>query len=123
MKPKRERERIPQSQVLAWLQEHHPNLQAEIDRAWLWISTPLPGDDKKPIRESLKEYGFIFSRRGGHPRHCPNSGEPFETHPDTSAGSQRYVEDCAVCCRPIEVSLRVDADAELLDVSPATDRD
>jgi transcription elongation factor Elf1 len=55
--------------------------------------------------------------------HCPYCGESFETQTDTSAGSQRYVEDCAVCCRPIEVHLRVDPDGELLDVSTATDRD
>ena len=39
---------------------------------------------------------------------CPYCGEPLELVVDTSAGPQRYVEDCAVCCRPIEVS--VDAD-------------
>jgi len=55
--------------------------------------------------------------------HCPYCGEGFETVVDLSAGSQRYVEDCAVCCKPIEVSLRVSEDNELLDVSTATDRD
>ena len=54
---------------------------------------------------------------------CPYCGESFETVADLSAGSQHYVEDCAVCCRPIEVSLRVGEDGELLDVSTATDRD
>ena len=29
---------------------------------------------------------------------------------DCSAGSQEYTEDCAVCCRPIAVSIRIDAD-------------
>ena len=42
---------------------------------------------------------------------------------DLSAGSQSYVEDCAVCCRPIEIALRVGDDGELLDVSTRTDRD
>ena len=55
--------------------------------------------------------------------HCPYCGEAFETSVDLSAGSQRYVEDCAVCCKPIEVLLRVSDDGELLDVSTATDRD
>jgi hypothetical protein len=27
---------------------------------------------------------------------------------DLSAGSQHYVEDCEVCCSPIEVSYRVE---------------
>jgi len=55
--------------------------------------------------------------------HCPYCGEAFETSVDLSAGSQRYIEDCAVCCKPIEVLLRVGADGELQDVSTATDRD
>ena len=55
--------------------------------------------------------------------HCPYCGEAFETSVDLSAGSQRYIEDCAVCCKPIEVLLRVGGDGELLDVSTATDRD
>ena len=55
--------------------------------------------------------------------HCPYCGESFDTHVDLSAGSQRYVEDCAVCCRPIEVHARVDDDGELLGVDTTTDRD
>jgi hypothetical protein len=38
---------------------------------------------------------------------CPYCGEPFETTADTSAGSCTYVEDCQVCCQPIEMELRV----------------
>ena len=33
---------------------------------------------------------------------CPYCGEPFETLVDYSAGSSSYIEDCQVCCRPIE---------------------
>ena len=54
---------------------------------------------------------------------CPYCGESYETTVDLSAGSQHYVEDCAVCCRPIEVALRVDDAGELLGISTATDRD
>ncbi len=39
---------------------------------------------------------------------CPYCGESFETGIDGSAGSQSYIEDCQVCCRPIEFSLDVD---------------
>jgi len=39
---------------------------------------------------------------------CPYCGESFETQVDTSAGSARYVEDCQICCKPIEFSLEVD---------------
>ena len=54
---------------------------------------------------------------------CPYCGESFATTVDLSAGSQRYIEDCAVCCRPIEVTLRVGDDDELLGVDTATDRE
>jgi Cysteine-rich CPXCG len=39
---------------------------------------------------------------------CPYCGESFETSVDTSSGSARYVEDCQICCQPIEFSLEVD---------------
>lgn len=34
---------------------------------------------------------------------CPYCGETIALAVDDSAGEQRYVEDCQVCCRPIEV--------------------
>ncbi len=36
---------------------------------------------------------------------CPYCGETFETAVDDSAGDQDYIEDCPVCCRPIEFHL------------------
>lgn len=54
---------------------------------------------------------------------CPYCGERYETVVDPSAGSQNYVEDCAVCCRPIEIALRVGNDGELIEVSTRTDQD
>ena len=55
--------------------------------------------------------------------HCPYCGESFETSVDCSAGSQAYVENCAICCRPIEVHVRVDDAGELADVRTSTDRE
>jgi hypothetical protein len=43
-----------------------------------------------------------------HVVQCPYCGESLELVVDASAGAQRYVEDCTVCCRPIEVELDVD---------------
>ena len=37
---------------------------------------------------------------------CPYCGETIEIQVEASAGEQAYVEDCSVCCRPIEVGLR-----------------
>jgi hypothetical protein len=39
---------------------------------------------------------------------CPYCGESFETPVDMSSGSARYVEDCQICCQPIEFSVEVD---------------
>ncbi len=38
---------------------------------------------------------------------CPYCGESFEARLDLSAGSAAYIEDCQVCCRPIEFCLTV----------------
>lgn len=40
---------------------------------------------------------------------CPGCGEAIELVVDASAGAQDYVEDCQVCCRPMEVRVDVDA--------------
>ena len=42
--------------------------------------------------------------------HCPFCAEPITIVVDFSAGSQVYIEDCQVCCQPMEISVRVDAD-------------
>lgn len=39
---------------------------------------------------------------------CPYCGEAINLLIDTSAGTQHYIEDCAVCCRPIEIGFQVD---------------
>jgi hypothetical protein len=38
---------------------------------------------------------------------CPYCGECYSTQVDLSAGSTAYVEDCQVCCQPIELELTV----------------
>jgi hypothetical protein len=49
--------------------------------------------------------------------HCPTCGEPVALEVDTTAGDeQEYVEDCAVCCRPMEVFVRC-RPGELLSIS------
>ena len=41
---------------------------------------------------------------------CPYCGEVITLVVDDSAGGQRYVEVCPVCCKPIEVRVTIDAD-------------
>ena len=43
---------------------------------------------------------------------CPFCGERFEALVDASGGAADYVEDCPVCCRPIELHLRTDAEGD-----------
>lgn len=40
---------------------------------------------------------------------CPYCGEPIDLVVDISAGSQACIEDCSVCCQPLEVSVVIDA--------------
>jgi hypothetical protein len=84
----------------------------------------LPEPDSKPSdAQSIDlQYGLepviepgLSAGDGGDPSgvqlhlvECPYCGECFETSVDTSSGSARYVEDCQICCQPIEFSLEVD---------------
>lgn len=48
---------------------------------------------------------------------CPYCGEGFMALVDGSGGSQAYIEDCPVCCRPIEFSTEIDDLGQLIQVS------
>jgi len=39
---------------------------------------------------------------------CPYCGECIEISVDCSVENQSYVEDCLVCCRPMDVTVTVD---------------
>ena len=39
---------------------------------------------------------------------CPYCGERITLLIDGSAGAQEYVEDCQVCCRPINLFVTID---------------
>lgn len=54
---------------------------------------------------------------------CPYCGEPFDTMVDLSGGSQQYIEDCQVCCRPIECHLEVSPDGEQATLTTHRDDD
>ena len=46
---------------------------------------------------------------------CPFCGERITLVIDTSAGSHSYIEDCQVCCRPMEIVVDAD-DGELMSL-------
>lgn len=43
---------------------------------------------------------------------CPYCGETIEAVIDCSIPQQDYIEDCEVCCRPINFDVTVDEDGE-----------
>ena len=43
--------------------------------------------------------------------YCPYCGESIDVMVDTSVEEQQYIEDCSVCCRPIELEVIVTGDA------------
>jgi hypothetical protein len=45
---------------------------------------------------------------------CPYCGEIIEVLIDTSESQQSYIEDCQVCCRPINFDLSVSPEGEVV---------
>lgn len=44
---------------------------------------------------------------------CPYCGEMFTTLIDCSVSEQSYIEDCEICCRPINFQIVLNEAAEL----------
>lgn len=42
---------------------------------------------------------------------------------DGSTGNQDYVEDCQVCCSPIDISVQIDASGEIASIQSKRDTD
>jgi len=47
---------------------------------------------------------------------CPWCGERLATRVDLTSADASYIEDCEVCCRPIEFSVERDPEGALLSV-------
>lgn len=50
---------------------------------------------------------------------CPHCWETISFLIDTSVGQQQYIEDCEVCCNPIQVKTRFSA-GELIEFQADT---
>lgn len=48
---------------------------------------------------------------------CPYCGETIELLGDASVDAQTYIEDCGVCCRPIECRTKVEGGELTIEVS------
>lgn len=44
---------------------------------------------------------------------CPYCGESIDVLLDSSVTEQRYIEDCSVCCRPINFYVSLDNQGDL----------
>lgn len=78
------------------------NAEVDIDRLYGLEPVFEPGADAGS--DDLQRYVDV---------QCPYCGEQIGVHLDLSAGSQSYVEDCQVCCQPIQMSVHVSDDGEL----------
>ena len=43
-----------------------------------------------------------------HSLDCPYCGEPIQIIVDCSVSNQDYIEDCQVCCRPINIYVTIE---------------
>jgi hypothetical protein len=75
-----------------------------IDRLYGLEPVYEPGAD---TRASLAPEEFVAVR-------CPWCGERLQTRVDVTAGELAYVEDCEVCCRPIEFGIERDEAGALI---------
>jgi len=44
---------------------------------------------------------------------CPYCGESMEVFVEPSAPQQDYIEDCRICCRPINLRVTVESDGNI----------
>src|SRR6185436_21133628 len=44
---------------------------------------------------------------------CPWCGKRLETHVDLTEGEASYIEDCQVCCRPMQLTLELEDNGAL----------
>ena len=52
---------------------------------------------------------------------CPYCGEGTDVEVDISAGAQQYIEDCQVCCRPIEFVISIEEDGKSYHINARRD--
>jgi hypothetical protein len=63
----------------------------------------------EPVFEPGHEPGPALGAAEFHRIQCPYCGECFDTLVDTGTGPATYIEDCQICCQPIEFELQVDS--------------
>ncbi len=80
----------------------------------------------QPQQDDIDElYGLepVYEPGGGYPGgaraeefvaiQCPWCGERLEAHIDVTAGEQSYIEDCQVCCQPMQLTMELEDNGAL----------
>ena len=94
--------------------EREPVDDAFPDDDTLGASSKNDLDDEFPLGDGVAERSSLVQ--------CPYCGEPVEITLDPGSGSQQdYIEDCAVCCRPWNVSVTYHDDGTADVVVDASD--
>lgn len=78
----------------------------------------ISADIPVQIRRSSQDKAVAMNQLE-HFFYCPHCGEPISVLLDLSVEQQNYIEDCEVCCAPIEISYQVSAE-ELISFSAQT---
>lgn len=52
---------------------------------------------------------------------CPYCGEVIDTLIDISQGNHQTIEDCSVCCRPIELNIDIDSNDLTVNLTARSD--
>ena len=66
-----------------------------------------PAPDCNPDRLSATIKSMSIAERRIH---CPFCAESMTILLDLSAGDQSYIEDCQICCQPMQISFESDCD-------------
>jgi len=69
-----------------------------------------PAEDKARARDRMEEQSV----------QCPFCGQSFEISIDTSLATQRFVTDCEICCRPMEIRAECES-GEIISLSVSGD--
>ena len=75
----------------------------------LGIFTRRPARD---CRATVLDWGMRFAT-DSQVIDCPYCGESYELIVDVSESEQRYIEDCYVCCAPIQFTVTVASNGEV----------
>ena len=70
----------------------------DVDRLYGLEPVLVTGNDPR-----LSPLGEFFALQ------CPYCGGRYDSRIELTAGSQVYVEDCQICCKPIDLAVEIDA--------------